>query len=172
MTIQEFFAMSAGKWFSQRTSHLLADRASEQQKSEIVIELLAADRPEVVTLGQQQGIVPTMGLLVSGQGMADWSAPKNVPLKNNVAILVPVPETGRIFCALGGGELLQGTFALAADEALTLLLAGESYSIEERLWFASPNLRMRTTVQKGADGMQRASFCTEIRMNVEPPKES
>jgi phycoerythrin-associated linker protein len=66
---------------------------------------------------------------------------------------------------------LQGTFTLAADEALTLALAGEGYAIEERLWFASPNLRMRTTVQKGADGMQRASFCTEIRMNTEPPKE-
>lgn len=171
MTIQEFFAQSAGKWFSQRTSHLLADRSSEQQKSELMIELLAADRSEVAALCQKQGITPTAGLLVSGKGMADWSAPKNVPIKNSVAVLVPVPDSDRIFCSLNNGELLQGTFTLAADEALTLALAGEGYAIEERLWFASPNLRMRTTVQKGADGMQRASFCTEIRMNTEPPKE-
>jgi CpeS-like protein len=168
MTIQEFFTKSAGKWFSQRTSHLLADRESEQQKSELQIELLAADRPEVIALCQQQGIPPTTGLLVTGKGMADWSAPKAV-VKNSLAVLVPVPESDRIVCSVDDRELLQGNFILAADQSLTLTLTGADYAIEERQWFASDNLRMRTTVQKGKDGMQRASFCTEIRIGVEAP---
>jgi hypothetical protein len=166
MTIQEFFALSAGKWFSQRTSHLLADRQSEQQKSEIVIEVLGADRPESIALCQQQGIAPTWGVRVIGTGLPDWNASKNVQPKNSEAFLVPVPETDRLFCSLSNGELLTGTFAVAADDSVSLLLEGMNFSIDERIWFASPNLRMRTTVHKGADGLQLASFCSEIKMAI------
>jgi CpeS-like protein len=170
MTIQEFFEMSAGKWFSQRTSHILADRESDQQKSEIVIELLAADRPEAIALCQQQGIAPSWGIRVVGKGLPDWNAPKNVQLKNSMAVLVPIPDSNQLLCSLGG-ELLTGTFAVAADDSVNLLLEGKNFSLDERIWFASPNLRMRTTVHKGADGLQIASFCSEIKMMAEAPKE-
>ena len=35
---------------------------------------------------------------------------------------------------------------------------------EERLWFASPNLRMRVSVLKRFGGFSMASFTSEIRM--------
>jgi len=40
MDIQEFFELSAGKWFSHRTSHHLAFKQSESGKSDITIEML------------------------------------------------------------------------------------------------------------------------------------
>ncbi|HEY9822392.1 MAG TPA: phycobiliprotein lyase, partial [Candidatus Sericytochromatia bacterium] len=53
MDIKEFFEQSAGKWFSQRTSHHLAFRQAENGKSNITIEMLGADDPEVVKLCEQ-----------------------------------------------------------------------------------------------------------------------
>ncbi|GAB1540136.1 hypothetical protein NUACC21_28050 [Scytonema sp. NUACC21] len=59
MDIKEFFELSAGKWFSHRTSHHLAFKQSEDGKSEIVIESLAKDHPEVVKLCQHNDIDPS-----------------------------------------------------------------------------------------------------------------
>ncbi|HEY9702550.1 MAG TPA: phycobiliprotein lyase, partial [Allocoleopsis sp.] len=42
-----------------------------------------------------------------------------------------------------------------------------------RLWFASPNLRLRTSILKRFGGFSMASFCSEIRLGVtKPPAES
>ncbi len=48
MDIQEFFELSAGKWFSHRTSHHLAFKQAEDGKSDITIEMMAKDDPEVI----------------------------------------------------------------------------------------------------------------------------
>jgi hypothetical protein len=37
---------------------------------------------------------------------------------------------------------------------------------EERLWFASPNLRLRTSILKRFGGFSMASLSSEIRMGV------
>jgi CpeS-like protein len=165
MTIQTFFELSVGKWFSQRTSHLLADRESAHQKSEIVVEILAADCPEILALAQQHSVAPSWGVKVTGNGLPDWNAPKNVPSAASSTILLPVPESDRLLCSLNGRSM-NGTYAIADDESVTLILAGDGFSIEERIWFASDNLRMRTNVYKNAEGLNLASFCSEIRLGV------
>jgi hypothetical protein len=43
---------------------------------------------------------------------------------------------------------------------------------EERLWFASPNLRLRTSILKRFGGFSMASFCSEIRMGGVQPQEN
>jgi len=45
MDVKEFFQLSAGKWFSQRTSHHLAFKQSESGKSDLKIDMLPADDP-------------------------------------------------------------------------------------------------------------------------------
>jgi hypothetical protein len=164
MTIQEFFERSAGKWFSQRTSHLLADRASQHQKSEVAIELLPADLPEILALAQQHQVAPSWGVRVVGAGLPEWNAPKNTPLPSHQTVLMPIPASNGLICRFGESqEIVTGTMTIAADESATLILQGRDFTLEERIWFASPNLRMRTTVHQGADGIALASFCSEIR---------
>jgi len=48
---------------------------------------------------------------------------------------------------------------------LTLYVRVGNTYLEERLWFASPNLRMRVSVAKNAGGVSYTSFTSEIRMS-------
>jgi hypothetical protein len=52
------------------------------------------------------------------------------------------------------------------DQVLTLTTPTATGSLEERLWFANPNLRMRTSVIKVGEIVDRACFCSEIRMGL------
>ena len=49
------------------------------------------------------------------------------------------------------------------NEVLTLSVRNDEFQSDERLWYMNPNLRMRTSLVKRADGQQMASFCSEIR---------
>lgn len=57
-----------------------------------------------------------------------------------------------------------GSYKMGDDQALTLITEYETMWSEERLWFASPNLRMRVGVLKRFGGFSMASFTSEIRM--------
>jgi hypothetical protein len=57
---------------------------------------------------------------------------------------------------------------MGEDGALTLTTEYETMWSEERLWFASPNLRMRVSVLKRFGGFSMASFTSEIRMGGSP----
>jgi hypothetical protein len=159
MTIPEFFAMSAGKWFSQRTTHHLTSQKSDNTKSEIVIELLAKDALEIQSLGGQ---ADWGGIRVISKPVGDWSTPKNAPTKDITSILVPNDQA--LYCSINTQVLSPGTVNLGVDEALTLTINTDQGTITERIWFASPNLRLRSIVQ-ATEGIQLASFCSEIRMS-------
>jgi CpeS-like protein len=160
MTIQEFFALSAGKWFSQRTTHQLTSQKSDHSKSEIVIELLGAESPAIKDLCSQ---ADWGGIQVVSKPVADWSAPKNAPVTAVTTLLVPTAD-GQIACAIDSQKLPNGRVELGIDEALTLSIRSDSLNSTERIWFVSPNLRLRSIVQETNDGIQLASFCSEIRM--------
>jgi len=75
MNVEEFFELSAGKWFSHRTSHHLAFKQSEDGKSDIVIDMLTVDRPEVIKLCEQYSILPdaaSCGARVTWKGTMEW----------------------------------------------------------------------------------------------------
>ncbi len=170
MDIQEFFELSAGKWFSHRTSHHLAFKQSESGKSDITIEMLAQDDPEVIKLCQQYEVDPTLaqcGARVSWNGTMEWDEEKHT----GSTVLVPVPNAdnsneGKLLREMGYAEKtpVAGSYIMGSDGALTLITEYETMSSEERLWFASPNLRMRVSVLKRFGGFSMASFTSEIRM--------
>jgi hypothetical protein len=62
-----------------------------------------------------------------------------------------------------------GRYKMGNDGALTLTTEYETMWSEERLWFASPNLRMRVSVLKRFGGFSMASFTSEIRMGGGSP---
>ncbi|QOV24038.1 phycobiliprotein lyase [Anabaenopsis elenkinii] len=178
MNIEEFFELSAGKWFSHRTSHHLAFKQSEDGKSDILIESLAANHPEVIKLCEQYEIAPSKascGARVTWNGTMEWDEEKHIG--STVLVTVPDennPHEGKLLREMGYAEKapVAGTYKMGSDGALTLLTEYETMSSEERLWFASPNLRMRVSVLKRFGGFSMASFTSEIRMGGSPTKAS
>ncbi|MFP4120068.1 phycobiliprotein lyase [Coleofasciculus sp.] len=179
MDIKEFFEQSAGRWFSQRTSHHLAFKQAENGKSDITIEMIAADAPEVVQLCQQYEVDPDAaicGARVTWDGTMDWDEEKH----QGSTVLVPVadpdkPNEGKLLREMGYAEKapVAGRYIMGDDQALTLITDYETMYSEERLWFASPNLRLRTSILKRFGGFSMASMSSEIRMGVtKPPQES
>lgn len=172
MDIQKFFELSAGKWFSQRTSHHLAFKQAESGKSDIQIETLPADHPEVVQLCQQYEVDPKLawgGARVTWDGTMEWDKEKHA----GSTVLVPIadpekPNEGKLLRDMGYVEKIPvaGRYVMGADESLTLITEYETMYSEERLWFASENLRLRTSIVKRFGGFSMATFCSEIRMGV------
>jgi hypothetical protein len=68
------------------------------------------------------------------------------------------------FTASGGEGQSQGSWQLWPDGSLELQLKAGERLVRERIWFTKANLRLRSTVEQGADGLPaRASFSSEIR---------
>lgn len=175
MTIEEFFELSTGKWFSHRTSHDLAVKQSKNGKSEMIIEMLASDHPDVVKLCQQHKVDPiraSCGAKVTWNGTIESDNKKH----SGSTVLVTVPDEGNS----DEGKLLQEMvsaektpvtrrYKIGSDDALTVTTESETMSSEERLWFASPNLRMRVSILKRFGSFTQSSFTSEIRMGVSQP---
>jgi hypothetical protein len=174
MDIVEFFQLSSGKWFSHRTSHHLATNQSEGGKSDLQIELLPNTDPDVIRLCEQSNLdarTALCGARVTWNGTMDGTSEKRV----GTTLLVPIatadnPNEGKLLRATGA-EPSPGAhcYRLGTDEALTLISESETLYAEERIWFASPNLRLRTSTLKRDGGLSVASFCSEIRMGGAKP---
>ncbi|MBD0385919.1 MAG: phycobiliprotein lyase [Nostoc sp. C3-bin3] len=175
MNIEEFFQLSAGKWFSHRTSQHLAFNQSEHSKSDIIIETLAVDDPEVIKVCQQYEINPSSASCAT---KITWNGTmeKDQTKHSGSTVLVSVPDANNP----DQGKLLRevvdaketpvaGHYKFDSDGALILTTEDETMKSEERLWFASPNLRMRANVLKSFGGFSIASFTSEIRMGGFPP---
>ncbi len=168
-TVMDFFRQSEGQWMTQRTSHHLAFRQSENGRSTLLISVLDIDDPKVVSTCQMHDVDPALaagGARVRWNGEQDWD---NDEYKGDV-ILVPLPNPedpsrGRLLRDQGYAEKVPviGHYRMEPDGAMILTTAYEMTESEERLWFASPNLRLRTSVVKRFGGFSMASFCSEIR---------
>lgn len=175
MNIEEFFQLSTGKWFSHRTSQHLAFNQSEDSKSDIIIEALALDDPQVIKLCQQYEINPSSA---SCAAKISWNGTigKDQAKHSGSTVLVSVtdadnPAEGKLLREIVDADKtpVAGHYKFDSDGALILTIEDETMSLEERLWFASPNLRMRVNVLKSFDGFSIASFTSEIRMGGFPP---
>lgn len=176
MDIVEFFELSGGKWFSQRTSHHFAFKQSESGKSDLLIEVLLKTDPAVLQLCKQFEIDAALALCgarISCDGTMEWDQEK----RTGSTILVPIsdpdkPNEGQLLHGTGNAETapMAGRYIMGRDDALTLIIDHERMYSEERLWFAGPNLRIRTSLLKQADGFSSASFCSEIRMGLSKPQ--
>jgi hypothetical protein len=178
MNITEFFQQSAGKWFSQRTGHHLGLKQSNSGKSDIQIELLDNDHLDVITLCKHYEIDP--GLSLCGARIS-WNGTmeRNQGKLFGSTVLVPVaapdtPNEGQFLREMSdlAKAPVAGRYIMGNDDALTLIMEYETIYSEERLWFASPNLRLRASILKRSGGLTMASFCSEIRMGGIKPSES
>lgn len=169
MDIKEFLHLNAGNWFSQRTSYELAQENTLSGKSDLIIEFLAADSPELVNLASELNWdSPNLigGAKTNWDNSVDWGKPKD----QGYSLLVLIRETqlgdqGKILIknSQETRAIKQGRYVLGNDEALTLIVENELGYFEERIWFVSSNLRLRTTLFKVSDEFSRTCFYSEIR---------
>ncbi|MBW4537764.1 MAG: phycobiliprotein lyase [Myxacorys chilensis ATA2-1-KO14] len=172
MDIVEFFQQSAGKWSSMRTSHHLAFKQQEAGKSNIQIELLDKTDPAVIQLCEQHNVDPataSCGARVTWDGTMDWDKEKH----DGSTVLVPIadpenPQEGKLLREMGYAEKapVAGSYHINDSNELTLVTEYESMYSKERLWFESPNVRLRHSILKRFGGFSMASFCSEIRLGV------
>lgn len=166
MDVKEFFELSAGKWFSQRTSYNLTAQTCESSQSELAIALLSPDDPTVNQLCQQAGVEPAgIGVKITWQQTSLLGKTGN----QGSTLLVFLPQTQQA----NAGQLLRssgqtatapimGRYLLAEDEALNLMAEADNTAWEERLWFASENLRLRTVYTR-SENWSYTAFYSDIR---------
>ncbi len=174
MDVQEFFELSAGKWFSQKTSHHLTLKQSEQGKSDLEIEILPNDDLQTRQLCEQAGIDPSLtwgGAKYTWKGTTHWDSQQQSPAnQQGSTIVVTIPDesianSGSLFQAASNVNIspVIAQYTLGDDDALTLTIDHNDTHSEERIWFESPNVRVRTTIITRANGDNIATFYSEIR---------
>ncbi|SRR5579883_1036867 len=173
MDALEFFQLSAGRWLSSRTTHHLAFKRSEVGESEINVETLSADHPEIIALCELHSIDPSLsigGSRVNWLGSMAWDkeGEENHEGKTVFAIVPDAgnPRQGKLLRERGYAEIMPvvGLYHLDDEDGLVLTTEYETMSSIERFWFANPDLRLRTSTVKRFGGFSTASFCTEARV--------
>ncbi|WP_230841964.1 phycobiliprotein lyase [Gloeobacter morelensis] len=170
--VAEFFEQSFGRWRSQRSGHHLAFSHFEEVRSTIDIEPLTVADPAVVALCQRYAVCAeaiTHPFRMRWQGESDWE--ENATFEGST-VLVPVPDPGdatrgKLLRDQGYAETVAavGEYALGPDGTFVLFTDYERASAEERIWFATPNVRFRVSLIRTRDGagVTTASFSSEIR---------
>lgn len=171
----DFFHLSAGKWRSQRATHHLPFKRSETGESDIQVETLDANHPEIIELCQYHQIDPSLsvgGSRVQWLGTMAWDRENDENHQGKtIFAIVPDgdnPRAGKLLRERGYAEIMPvvGLFHLDDEDGLVLTTEYETMSSIERFWFASPNMRLRTSTVKRFGGFSTASFCSETRIET------
>ncbi len=166
--IQTFFEQSAGKWFTQRTRYNLAQKKVENGKGEVTVELLSPDDHALFDLSEaaQQHLHKPQSLNRVGAKIS-WDS--DGEKGSNLILLLSdeQKQQGHLIQKRMNPDssLIIGNFAIAEDEALTLSTQIDDRGLlKERVWFAHPNLRLRTVWQDNREDHQGwVMFYSEIR---------
>jgi CpeS-like protein len=178
MDIQDFFQACVGKWVSQRTTHHLIEQKNQSDRSDLWVDILDPEHPEVVDLCKLYDLKISQaygGLNIRWSEVAEAYQSRFKPRNEGATLLVPIldpdfPNRGQILRKLNATTAL-GTFSLGSDEALTIVLESNDLVTEERMWFASArpsNLRLRSSLIKKNGVLYATTFCSEIRMISQP----
>lgn len=172
MEIAEFVELSLGRWRSQRSVHHLAFRHFEQVTSTIDIESIKSSEREIIELCKTHQIEPTLAshpFKMTWEGESDWDEDE---VSQGSTILVPIPDAsdrskGILLREQGYAETIPavGNYVLTADGTFILHTKYQQATAEEKIWFATPNLRFRVSTIKTSEGtgVVTASFSSEIR---------
>jgi phycoerythrin-associated linker protein len=179
MDIQAFVEKSLGRWRSQRSAHHLVFQHFEAVQSDIKIEPLSMADAEVIALCQSYDIDPAIAVSpfrMTWAGQSDWDDEDDGRELKGTTVLVPVPDPvhphqGRLLRDQGYAEEMAaiGQYRLTDEGEFILQTQYDRAMAEEKIWFVTPNLRMRVSLIKtsAGSGVVTASFSSEIRQGVE-----
>ncbi|MEM6252592.1 MAG: phycobiliprotein lyase [Cyanobacteria bacterium P01_D01_bin.156] len=160
-----FFKKQGGRWFSQRTTHYLKAGNSKAGKSDLEVMALDANADEVAQLCEQVNMVS--GEVIGALKIAQKSTILAGPTRTQNTLLVAITAdqtTGKLIRQTDGESATQISQYRLEDNVLTVTTDVNGLQAEERWWFITDNLRMRTNVLTGETGQIMASFCSEIRL--------
>lgn len=171
MDIQAFIQQSCGRWFTQRTGHQIGNLSSDAQSAQLCMEKLSLEDSTVVDLCKAADIEPNLAQCAAkiswqGQGF-QVQTPEAGEL---LMVAIPTaPHQGEMLQKVGSAPLMRLNYHIDDDQRLILTGAQDQLHLEERVWFASPNLRLRISLLKQANQLIQATWYSEVRMGVVPP---
>ena len=169
MDIKTFFEKSEGKWFTQRTRYNLAQKSVDNAKAELTVELVGGEDSAIAALRQEVSNPPSdpNSLPLAGAKIT-WENQAEAETGGSLIALIPHDQQkGQFVQKLMNSDQTPtvGEFIIGEDEALTLSSKTANNSVlKERLWFAHPNLRLRTIWEEHDSNQQSwVLFYSEIR---------
>lgn len=171
MNINTFLENSAGEWFSQRSTYNIVKNDVDNSKANLTINLLSPTQADITSLSQEYNLNPELSLgsiEFKWDNSPDWGKPK----QQGDSLMVIFRDDdednqGRILRVIKNKETLIGKYVLAEDESLTFIIEKDGHHIEERICFASENLRLRNTIIKFNEQVVQTSFYSEIRRVIQ-----
>ncbi|MBT9314254.1 phycobiliprotein lyase [Leptothoe spongobia] len=160
-----FFKKQGGRWFSQRTTHYLKAGESKAGKSDLEITYLDAAEAGVLKLcedGHCSAADVFAGLRVVQKSSIIGGATRSQSM--TVVAIATDTSTGQLVRQVPGQSTPQTSQYQLENGVLTIKTEANGISAEERWWFITDNLRMRTNVLSDGTGQIMASFCSEIRL--------
>ena len=165
-----FFARSAGRWRSQRTSHHLLHRRTEAGTSHIEVATVPSEDERLVAIARIHGEPPEAvqgGCHVRWLGSMAWDRAGEDHQGETVFALIPTDERGR------RGKLLRdrgyaetatvaGQFRMDDEDGLELITTYETMRSRERFWFVGSRVRLRTSTVEGLSNTASLSIETRI----------
>ncbi len=174
MKIEHFVAQSLGKWRSMRSSHSLAFKQFEEVVSNIEIQsvdVLRADVRELLesfNFSEEQAVSP---FTIKWEADSNWGAQNEDRYNKGSTILIPIErkeKEGLFIRSMGYTEKIKtlSKYKFLSDGTLILSTKYNESLAEERIWFASKNVRCRSSIVSTSNGSAiiQASFCSEIRV--------
>ena len=173
MNIEEFIKKSEGEWRSMRSGHSMAFQQFEEIVSKIKIKILPKTDKEVIhLLESNNSLNKNIGspFVINWNSESDWDVTNGSSSTNGSSILIPIPESakeGLILRSLGYAEKIKvsSKYKFLCDGTLILSTKYTQTIAEERIWFASDNVRFRSSVVRSTDSsaILQSSHASELR---------
>jgi len=171
MTVEDFYSNSIGSWRSLRSSHNIAFAQLEEVNSDIDIMNVDQDDAELIEICKTYDVDPKTAcscIRMSWEGTSDWD--DDAPPITGSTVLVVIKDSenkGRLLRSVGYTEEIPavGDWEMQPDGTFVLHTLYDRAAAEERIWFGTPDLRMRCSIIKtqGGKGVLTASLSTEVR---------
>ena len=173
MLIEEFFLKSVGEWNSMRSKHSLAFQEFEEIRSKIKIIPIANNDSRVLKLLKENSINKNhvkQAFLMNWEAKNEWDYETEKENTSGESILIPLETSitkGKIIRSLGYTEAVQviSSYKILDDGTLVISSNYTNISTEERIWFISNNLRIRSSVTRATNSLAilQTSYASEIR---------
>ncbi len=183
MNIERFLTQSEGEWQSMRSGHSLAFKQFEEIISRISIKLIGKNDPEVLHIlnctsySSHENALP---IKMNWYSSSDWNENESYKNTSGECILIAIPtekDKGMMLRSLGYLEPQKAisSYKFLSDGTFTLRTQYTGSYVEERIWFASENVRCRSSIIKTSEssGIMQTSFASEIRsINIKSKQET
>lgn len=169
MTMKDFLAKSAGIWFIERNVHHFDAIANESGESNLIVDIIPPDSPQVAEVCALQGFDPKMA---QGGASFRWMATtdEQEPNANYAAILIDLPDdaTGLSGKLLRNKGYVEGIpvisrYWFGQDGILTINTDYDNNQGQERAWFVTDDFRVRVSTTRMMHGVNLTTYCSERR---------